>query len=130
MGQTERARAAGDSAHRDLEAWLRERPDDPLLHQSLSSAFALLGQKEEAIRAAQRAVELMPISEDAVDGPGFVRNLASIYARFGEVEAAVEQFDRYLSVPAPESIKSILLDRLIDPVRDDPRFQALVARYE
>jgi serine/threonine-protein kinase len=130
MGQTERARAAGDSARRDLEAWLRERPDDPLLHQSLSSAFALLGQKEEAIRAAQRAVELMPISEDAVDGPGFVRNLASIYARFGEVDAAVEQFDRYLSVPAPESIKSILLDRLIDPVRDDPRFQALVARYE
>ena len=72
----------------------------------------------------------MPISKDAVDGPGFVRNLAAIYARFGEVDAAVEQFDRYLSVRAPESIQSILLDRLIDPVRDDPRFRALVAKYE
>jgi serine/threonine-protein kinase len=130
MGQTDRARAAADSARRDLEARLRKQPDDPPLHQNLSLAYALLGQKEEAIRAAQRAAELMPISEDAVDGPAFVRNLASIYARFGEVDAAVEQFERYLSVPAPESIQSILLDRLIDPVRDDPRFQALVAKHE
>ena len=113
-----------------MEAWLGERPDDPRLHASLSGAHALLGQKEEAIRAAQRAVELMPISNDAVDGPGFVRNLAAIYARFGEVDAAVEQFDRYLSVPAPESIRSILLDWLIDPVRDHPRFQALMEKYQ
>jgi tetratricopeptide (TPR) repeat protein len=130
LGETDRARAAGDSASRDLEAWLRDRPDDPKLYQSLSLAHALRGQKEEAIRAAQRAVDLMPISNDAVDGPGFVRNLAAIYARFGEVDAAVEQFDRYLSVPAPESVRSILLDRLVDPVRDDPRFQALLEKYE
>jgi len=128
MGETERARAAGDSARRELEAWLRERPDDPQLYQALSLAHALRGQKEEAIGAAKRAVELMPISKDAVDGPGFVRHLAAIYARFGEVDAAVEHFDRYLSVPAPESIKSILLDRLIDPVRDHPRFQALLEK--
>jgi serine/threonine-protein kinase len=130
MGETDRGRAAGDSARRDLEARLRERPDDPQLYKALSSAYALLGQKEEAIQAAQRAVELMPISKDAVDGPGYVRNLAAIYARFGEVDAAVERFERYLSVPAPESIESILLDRLIDPVRDEPRFRALVAKYE
>ena len=130
MGETDRARAAGDSARRDLEARLGERPDDPQLHQALSLAHALRGQKEEAIQAAQRAVELMPISVDAVDGPGFVRTLAAIHARFGEVDAAVEHFDRYLSVPAPESIRSILLDRLIDPVRDDPRFQSLLEKYE
>jgi hypothetical protein len=130
MGETDRAQAAADSARRGLEARLRERPDDPQLHSALSGAHALLGNEEEAIREAQRAVELLPISRDAVDGPGYVRNLGNMYARFGEADAAVEQFERFLSVPAPESIKYIRLDPGIDPVRDHPRFQALLERYE
>jgi hypothetical protein len=35
-----------------------------------------------------------------------------------------------LSVPAPRSITSILRAAAVDPIRDDPRFQALVAKYE
>jgi len=130
LGDVDRSRAAADSARPDLEDWLRDRPDDPQLYLNLSFALALLGRKEEAVGAARRAVELRPVSLDAVDGPGFVRNLATIYAHFGDVDAAVEQFDRFLSAPAPESIHSILLDRLIDPVRDSPRFLALVEKYE
>ena len=130
MGDTGRARAAADSALRDLEVRLREQPDDPRLHVSSSQAHALLGQEQEAIGAAQRAVDLMPISDDAVHGPDYVRNLATIYAWFGEVDAAVAQFDRYLAVPAPGSVEFILLDPGIDPIRDDPRFQALVDKYE
>ncbi|UCC83225.1 MAG: tetratricopeptide repeat protein, partial [Gemmatimonadota bacterium] len=130
LGETDLAQAAGDSARRDLEARLIERPDDPWLHMALGLTHMLLGQKDEAFRAARRAVELLPISEDAVDGPAAVRTLAAVYAWFGEVDAAVEQFDHYLSVPAPESIEFILLDPLVDPIRDDPRFQALVDKYE
>ncbi|UCC84482.1 MAG: tetratricopeptide repeat protein, partial [Gemmatimonadota bacterium] len=121
---------AADSARRDLEARLRQWPDDPRLHLSLGWAHAYLGHKEEAIRTAERAVALMPISQDAVLGPAFVINLAIIYAWFGEVDAAVEQFDRYLSVPAGGSIEWILSDPRVDPVRDHPRFQALLERYE
>jgi serine/threonine-protein kinase len=130
MGETELARIAADSARRDLEARLVERPDDPRLHVSLSQAHALLDRREEAVRAAQRAVELLPMSEDAENGPSYVLNLAYIYAWFGEVAAAVEQIDRYLSVPADRSIESILLDPGFDPIHDDPRFQALAAKYE
>ena len=96
----------------------------------MSQAHAILGNRDEAVRSAQRAVELLPISRDAMEGPAYVVNLAETYASFGEVEAAVEQFDLYLSVPAPRSITRILLDPAIDPIRDDPRFQALVAKYE
>jgi tetratricopeptide (TPR) repeat protein len=130
MGEAQLARAAADSARRDLETRLRERPDDPRLHQSLSRAHAVLGHREEAVRAAQRAVELLPMSEDAENGPYYVLNLAYIYAWFGEVGAAVEQYDLYLSVPAPRSIESILRDPAVDPIRDDPRVQALAAKYE
>ena len=130
MGETARAQAAADSARRDLEARLRERPDDPRLHMALSLTHAVLGNRDEAVRDAQEAVELMPISEDAMAGPDYVRNLATIYAWFGEVDAAVEQFEQYLSVPAPQSIKFILLDPVIDPVRDHPRFQTLLEKYE
>jgi serine/threonine-protein kinase len=129
MGRIGRARATADSARRDLEARLSERPDDPDLHGLMGVAQAFLGRRDAAVRAAQRAVELRPISEDAVEGPGHVDNLATVYAVLGEVDAAVEQFDRYLSVPAPHSIEYILLDPGIDPIRDDPRFQALVEKY-
>ncbi len=130
MGEAQLARAAADSARRDLETRLRERPEDPRLHQSLSRAHAVLGHRDEAVRAAQRAVELLPMSEDAENGPHYVLNLANTYARFGEVNAAVEQIDRYLSVPAYISIETILLNPAIDPIRDHPRFQALVEKYE
>jgi tetratricopeptide (TPR) repeat protein len=130
LGQTDLAHAAGDSARRELEAQLRERPDDPGLYSDLAWAHFLLGDKEEAIAAAQRAVELMPISKDAVDGPGYVYNLANVYARFGEAEAAVEHLERFLSVPSMTSVKYTKIDPAFDRVRDDPRFQALVARYE
>jgi TolB-like protein/Flp pilus assembly protein TadD len=130
LGQIDLAHAAADSARRDLEARLREQPDDPRMRSSLSLAHALLGNKEEAIREGQRAVELEPISKDAVDGTYYVLNLGYTYARFGDVDAAVEQFERYLSVPAPGSIAFILADPAVDPVRDHPRFQALLERYE
>jgi len=132
MDETDRAQAAADLARRDLEARLRERAGDPRLHVSLGLAHNVLGHKAEAIREAQRAVALLPISKDAWEGPDYVRNLANTYASFGEVDAAVKQYELYLSVPANPSysIKSILLDPAIDPIRDHPSFQALVDKYE
>ena len=128
LGEADLARATADSARRGLAARLRERPEDPRLHTALSYTHAVLGNRDAAVRAAQQAVELMPISKDAMEGPEYVWNLAIIYAAFGEVDAAVEQFERYLSVPARESIKSTLLNPAIDPIRDHPCFQALVEK--
>jgi TolB-like protein/Tfp pilus assembly protein PilF len=130
LGQVDLAHAAADSARRDLEARLREQPDDPRIISSLSLAHALLGDKEAAVREGQRAAELEPISEDAVDGTHYVLNLGYTYAWFGDVDGAVEQFDRYLSVPVPGSIAFIKADPWVDRVRDHPRFQGLVAKYE
>ena len=123
-------RAAFDSAIVILEARIRDRPDDAGPHSSLGRAYAGLGRKEEAIREGLRAVELLPISRDALNGPNYVLELAWIYAMVGEQEAAIEQLDRYLSVPAGWSIEGLLHDPLIDLLRDHPRFQALLEKYE
>ncbi len=123
------AGAAFDSATVVLEARIRDRPDDARSHSSLGRAYAGLGRKEEAIREGLRAVELLPISRDALVGPNYVLELAWIYAMVGEPEAAIEQLDRYLSVPANWSIEGLLHDPLLDLLRDHPRFQALVERH-
>ncbi len=123
-------RAAFDSAIVILEARIRDRPDDAGPHSSLGRAYAGLGRKEEAIREGLRAVELLPISRDALNGPNYVLELAWIYALVGEQEAAIEQLDRYLSVPADWSIEGLLHDPLIDLLRDHPRFQALLEREQ
>ena len=75
-------------------------------------------------------MELLPISRDALGGPNYVLELAWIYAMVGEQEAAIEQLDRYLSVPADWSIEGLLHDPLIDLLRDHPRFQALLEREQ
>ena len=129
LGRTDEARAAFEAARLLLEAGIRERPDDADLQNALGQAVARLGRKEEAIRAGLRAVELLPISKDALVGPIYVLDLAWTYAAVGEPEAAVEQLERYLSVPAWYSIEGILAHPFTDPLRDHPAFQALVEKH-
>ena len=51
----------------------------------------LLGNKEEAIREGQRAVELMPTSKSAIDGAMMIQYLAVIYAWTGDKDRAIER---------------------------------------
>jgi serine/threonine-protein kinase len=75
-------------------------------------------------------VELIPVSEDAVDGPFQVIELAKIYSRVGEHEEALRLIDELLSIPCDLSVGMLRLDPVWDPVRDDPRFQALLEKYD
>jgi tetratricopeptide (TPR) repeat protein len=98
-GQMESATAAFESARVILEAAPPERPEDPALHRALGLVYAELGMKEEAIREGQMAVDLLPISRDAVSGPEYVIGLAEIYMLVGEYEAAINELEYLLSVP-------------------------------
>jgi hypothetical protein len=90
-------------------------------------AHAALGEKEAAIRAGARAVELEPISKDAVNGPVFVGHLAIIYAWTGEKDLALEQLEPAISVPSYWSYGNLLLHPCWDLLRGDPRFEGIVA---
>ncbi len=102
------------------------RREDPRLHSALGKGHALLGNKEEAIRHARQAVELWPIQKDAVDGCSFEVYLAEIYSLTGEAELAIERLEYLLSIPSTVSIASLRYNPAWDPLRDHPRFQALL----
>jgi tetratricopeptide (TPR) repeat protein len=109
---------------------LRRLPDDPEIHAVLGLIYAGLGRREEAIRAGQRAVELRPITQDAVEGPMYLRYLALIYTRVGEREAAIDELDRLLSIPFFQlSVPLLELEPWWDPLRAHPRYQALVRKH-
>jgi serine/threonine-protein kinase len=89
----------------------------------------MLGQKEEAIAEGKRAVELLPESEDALDGPQGTATLAQIYAWTAESDEAFRLLDHLLKVPSNITIPILKLDPAWDPLRQDPRFQALIDKY-
>jgi TolB-like protein/Flp pilus assembly protein TadD len=129
MNQPDRARAAFESARQLLERQVAARPGDGRIHSSLGLVYAGLGRREDAIREAKKAVELIPVSNDAVLGPKQIDHLAWTYALLGDYDAALDQLEHELSIPAMVSTPLLRLDPEWDPVRDTPRFKRLLEKY-
>jgi serine/threonine-protein kinase len=75
-------------------------------------------------------VELYPVSKDAFGGPDYVEGLAQIYVMVGEYDAALDQIEYLLSIPYWLSVPSLRIDPLWDPLRNHPRFQKLLEKYD
>ncbi len=126
----EREQAYYDSTRSMLETRIQERPDDERYRSALGIAYAGLGRKEDAIREGELAVELLPMSKEAWRGAHRVEDLARIYAMVGEYDAAIDRLESLLAVPSITAVPMLRIDPLWDPLRDNPRFQALLAKYE
>ena len=87
---------------------------------------AALGNKEEAIRLAKRTVELYPVSQDALVGPGQLNTLAKVYAWTGEKDLAFETLFTLVKVPRGLAYGELKLNPAWDNLRDDPRFGDLL----
>jgi TolB-like protein/class 3 adenylate cyclase/Flp pilus assembly protein TadD len=134
-GDNATARAELEHARDLFAAYAKEAPDVAERHAFLGLVCALLGDKQRAISEGMRAVELRPESQDALDGAVFNAVLALIYARVGDNDRALVLLQHLLAVPgAVDSAGySITLNDLKlrwewDPLRNDPRFQRLVAQ--
>ncbi|MBW8042448.1 MAG: tetratricopeptide repeat protein, partial [Planctomycetes bacterium] len=127
LGQPEQAATYYDSARVEQEELVRIDRDDYVAHSNLGIAYAGLGRREEAIREGKLAVEILPLSRDAYYGPHFILDLARIYAMLGEQDAAVDQLELLLSIPSEITVPLLRLDPVWDPLREHPRFQALMA---
>jgi tetratricopeptide (TPR) repeat protein len=126
-GDEPTARAAFTNAREELEQMVREQPDYAAALGALGVVDAALGNKEDAIREGQRAVELMPVSKNAIEGPLLIKNLAIVYAWTGDKDRAIERLAEAAKLPDDLSYGHLRLNPLWDPLRGDPRFEAIIA---
>jgi TolB-like protein/Tfp pilus assembly protein PilF len=129
QGDKAKAQAAFRRALPFAEQSVRESPNDAGRHIQLGFILTGLNRKEEAIAEGKRAVELTPESADAFDGPQLTASLAQIYAWVGEKDQALRLVDRSLQTPNGVTVSMLKLDPMWDPLRNDPRFQALIDNY-
>ena len=130
-GDTAGAKVTAEQARKTLEQLYNDQPDANTA-ANLSQVYAAMGEKESALKLAERAVVLLPRAKDAVIGPRYEENLALIQTIFGENSRAISTLTRLLQTPFdswiyPTTITPALLrlDPLWDPLRSDPAFQKL-----
>jgi TolB-like protein/Tfp pilus assembly protein PilF len=126
------AKPDADKARELLEATLREHVQDFRALRALSWVYLVLNRKTDAINAARRAVELLPVEKDAVLGSGNLAGLAEIQAQTGAAADAIQNLRRLLSIPAGEtiSVTRLKIDPVWDPIRHDSGFQQLLTTTE
>ncbi|MBW6501685.1 MAG: hypothetical protein K0B05_09860 [Bacteroidales bacterium] len=117
------------AAAKVLEKRVAEVPADPRYHSSLGIAYASFGKKEEAIREGIRAVELLPVSKDAVYGISPLLDLALIYTMTGDYGNALNQIEQLLTIPSWISTVWIEWDIRFAPLWDLPEFKRLVSEF-
>jgi serine/threonine-protein kinase len=127
--QDQIARAYFDSARVYQEARIQMGVHIQHSYSYLGLAYAGLGIKEEAIKHGKTAVEIMPVSKDALTGSYMLDRLTEIYIKVGEYEKAINQIEYLLSIPSRISVGILKLDPLYDPLHDNPRFQKLLEKY-
>jgi len=126
-GDQSAAHAEFTNARKELERSVGSQPNYAQGLCALGVVDAALGNKEDAIREGERAVALMPVSKSAVDGPALMRYLAIIYAWTGEKDRAIERLSEVVKLPvAGMSYGQLRLNPLWDPLRGDPRFEAII----
>jgi len=128
MGNADKAKTVYADVHTEYQAAVRERPGDWDRHMALGLAAAGLGLKQEAIAEGRRAVEMLPITRDAFAGPEYLAYLAQLYVSVGENGLAIDTLQQLMSMPAGFSMSAAILrlDPIWDPLRADPRFDAIV----
>jgi serine/threonine-protein kinase len=124
------AHAAFDSARVLLDSVLAALPDDWRVHAARGMALAGLGRRQEALREARWLQQSVVYREDPYSSRRVAEERARILAQAGAVDAALDEIEQLLAGPGYLSVHMLRLDPRWDPIREHPRFQALLVKYE
>jgi TolB-like protein len=122
-----KAQSAFIAARAEQEKTVHAEPDYGPALCVLGLIDAGLGRKEEALREGRRAVEVLPLEKDSINGPAMIKYLAMIAAWIGDDDLACEQLATAVRFPNSPSYGQLKLLPFWDPLRGDPRFERIVA---
>lgn len=124
------ALAAFETALSQIDTALERRPDDWRVHSVRGLTLAGLGRHEDAVAEADWLAQSPTYRNDAYGGQTIGRLRARILAQAREAGQALDEIDQLLATPSGLSIHYFQLDPLWDPIREHPRFLALVAETD
>ena len=130
VGNKKAAQNFYETARGLLTAEIKQKPEESEAHADLALVAAGLGLAEEALREAQRAIELEPVEKQARAGLLRLVNLAAVHTRLGNQDEAIGMIERVLAMPNTGealSLWQLRLEPVWDPLRGDPRFEKIVA---
>ena len=120
------AQTALTAARAIFERMTQEQPDYAQGWSYLGLTNSMLGRCDEAIQEGKRACEILPFTKDSWVGPIWITNLASIYTRCGDKDAALEQLEKSVKLPTGITYGELKTSPDWDALRGDPRFEKLV----
>jgi tetratricopeptide (TPR) repeat protein len=134
MGEKAKARPLFEQAVADAHAQVARQQGINLgfAWQNLASAELGLGHVDQAMNAIAKVKEIVAHSPDVTYGLQFIQVNAALYAEAGRADLAVPLLGKLLATPGlGTSYAPVLLwlDPVWDPIRQDPRFQALLQQY-
>jgi len=97
-------------------------PENPRMLALLSTAYASIGKRDEALKL------LAQLDQAATRRVVGAYNYALVHVGLGEKDKAIDDLERAYRERSDPHIVNIKFDPMLDPLRGDPRFEALVTK--
>lgn len=120
LGRKQDAQETARKGAKLAERQLTLNPDDAKAAELGSGALIEIGEFDRAREWIARALAIEP------DNPGTYYNAACGYAVLGDIDKAFELLERGILMGTPEWGRWVEHDSNLDPLRHDPRYQALL----
>ena len=109
-----------------LRAQIKQEPSNPKIYSFLAVMEALMGHAAEGERLAQKAMEMVPPSRDAIDAPNYVYTLACVAAAAGDERRSIQVLRSLLQAPSNFTVFEIGHDAVFWKLHGNPEFEAML----